>query len=441
MPTRTRFYIAVVVALTAAVVAIVPWQPLYSLGWRGVAGLASFVGLAVLAEAMAVQFAVVGRRNLQSSIAFLPIIACAASFPIAASTVAVFVALSAAEALRRGPRIWVSIFNVAQGICAVAVGSSLYSLLDGQPDFARLQNVAAFSLLVVGFFGTNLILVAGYLSIDQDRRFFAIVRQAVGSGGGNLFYDILASPVALIAAILYYQLGEIGLLLVIFPLLLIRYSYLSKLQLQQANRDLLKVLIKAIETRDPYTSGHSVRVSTMARIIGEEMRLPLRELERLETAALLHDIGKIDMSYAPIIQKPSELTEQERNTIRTHATHGAELLRTLTSLDEPVILGVRHHHEHFDGSGYPDGLTGTSIPLFGRVIMICDAVDAMLSDRPYRRALSPEQVQAELRRFSGTQFDPDLVAVLMRPNVLQQASSVLRDDSFAEQLLVAAGGR
>lgn len=125
-----------------------------------------------------------------------------------------------------------------------------------------------------------------------------------------MFYTLLASPIAIFSSYLYDKLYIGGIILVIFPLLLVRYSYLSKLQLEQANQDLLRVLVKAIETHDPYTSGHSLRVSKIARAIAEDLGLPRRKASQVETAALLHDIGKIDMDYASIIQKPTSLTEE-----------------------------------------------------------------------------------------------------------------------------------
>src|SRR5690606_24983971 len=222
--------------------------------------------------------------------------------------------------------------------------------------------------------------------------------------------------------------------------MLIRYSYLSKVQLQQANRDLLRALVKAIETRDPYTSGHSLRVSSLARAIAEDLGLSRRQVEQVETAALLHDIGKIDMVYAPLIRKPGELTPEERTVIQSHATKGAELLRSLSSVDEEVIRGVRHHHERYDGSGYPDGLAGKVIPIAARIIMLSDSIDAMLSDRPYRRALTVEQARVELLRCSGTQFDPDIVEAILRANTLERADGLrisLDDASIAPSAQLA----
>src|SRR5207253_2912622 len=104
--------------------------------------------------------------------------------------------------------------------------------------------------------------------------------------------------------------------------------------------------------------------------------------------------------------KPYDLTTEERSLIRTHATKGAELLLSLSAFGEDIISAVRHHHERYDGSGYPNGLASADIPIAARIIMVCDSIDAMLSDRPYRPALSVEQANSELRKFAGTQFDP-----------------------------------
>jgi putative nucleotidyltransferase with HDIG domain len=209
--------------------------------------------------------------------------------------------------------------------------------------------------------------------------------------------------------------------IVLLPLLLIRYSYLSKLQLENANQDLLSVLVKAIETRDPYTSGHSMRVATLARMIAEDLSLGRKRIAEVERAALLHDIGKIDLIYASLLRKPYDLSIEERSLIQTHATKGADLLESLSSVSPEVILGVRHHHERYDGTGYPAGLSSHSIPIAARIIMLCDSIDAMLSDRPYRAALSVTRVRAEIVRCSGAQFDPEIVQVILQRNTLERA--------------------
>lgn len=425
-------YVALVSAAAFALAASLPWAQLATFGPHEIVGLVAFIGVAILSEALAIDFAVGQDRRAKSSIVFLPLFACAMVFPPSAAVAATVVVLGVTEMLLRERVLWRAAFNISQNVLGIGSGAVVYASLAG-PDSGTLRVVFAFALLTLTAFTINILTVSGHYAIRQRQRFTSVILGIFGSGGGNLAYGLLASPVALAAAILYRQFDVGGLIMLILPLMLIRYSYLSKVQLQQANRDLLRVLVKTIETRDPYTSGHSVRVSTLARAIAEDLGLSRRRVEQIETAALLHDIGKIDTAYAPIIRKPSELTEEERRVIRSHASRGADLLKSLSSVDEDVIRAVRHHHERYDGSGYPDGLAGDNIPLAARVIMLCDSIDAMLSDRPYRRALTIEQARVELLRCSGTQFDPDIVEVILRRNTLERAALLGRQSGASAQ--------
>jgi putative nucleotidyltransferase with HDIG domain len=165
------------------------------------------------------------------------------------------------------------------------------------------------------------------------------------------------------------------------------------------------------------------------------MGLSARQVERVETAALLHDIGKIDALYAELILKPHDLTPDERDVIKTHATKGADLLRNLSAFDEEIIKAVRHHHERYDGKGYPDGLAGEAIPLPSRIIMLCDSVDAMLSDRPYRPARTVEFTEQEVKRCAGSQFDPAIVDVMLARGTLHRATSLVKAE--ADELALA----
>jgi energy-coupling factor transport system substrate-specific component len=151
----------------------------------------------------------------------------------------------------------------------------------------------------------------------------------------------------------------------------------------------------------------------------KELGVPERRAEDIVQAALLHDVGKIEAIYTEILSKPSALTHAERAVIESHVTKGVELLQSLSSFRREVIEAVRHHHEREDGKGYPDGLRGAEIPLGAKVISICDAVDAMLSDRPYRRALSLRAVREELETYAGVQFDSRLVAVVVNSAILE----------------------
>jgi len=227
---------------------------------------------------------------------------------------------------------------------------------------------------------------------------------------------------------------------VFFPLLFIRHAYSDHSRLRDANAALLKALVKAIETRDPYTSGHSLRVAHLAKRIAEGLGLPRAAVGRIEQAALLHDIGKIEAPYTPILSKPTSLTKEERAIIQSHVTKGEELLRNLSSFPDDVLRTVRHHHEREDGQGYPDCLQGSEIPVGARIVAVCDAVDAMLSDRPYRRALSLEAVRRELKEHSGRQFSPDVVNVLINTELLDEYADLIRHSRRLDDAPTLAAG-
>jgi len=181
--------------------------------------------------------------------------------------------------------------------------------------------------------------------------------------------------------------------------------------LQESSRELLEVMVKSIEARDPYTSGHSLRVRMLSRAVALELGLSVKEFEQIETAALLHDVGKIHEEFAPLLRKEARLTAEETALMQTHAEKSAELVGIVSKFRGIVQESVRHHHERWDGQGYPSGLSGEDIPLGSRIILIADTIDAMTTDRPYRKRLDLEMVIAELQKCKGTQFDPKLADV------------------------------
>jgi putative nucleotidyltransferase with HDIG domain len=196
------------------------------------------------------------------------------------------------------------------------------------------------------------------------------------------------------------------------PILGIRQLHTTNLELEQTNRELLELMIKSIEARDPYTSGHSRRVHDYALLIARALGMTGGTLQDIGTAALLHDVGKIYDKYAPILRKEARLTPEEWAIIKEHPGDGADLVATMTRLRD-MVPAIKHHHENWDGSGYPDGLARDQIPLASRVIMLADTLDAMTTKRPYRDPLSEEHVRAEFERCKGRQFDPMMVDKLM----------------------------
>lgn len=166
----------------------------------------------------------------------------------------------------------------------------------------------------------------------------------------------------------------------------------------------------AIDKRDSYTHFHSKRVRDYALIIGEKTSLNQSQNEKLELAAILHDIGKIGIRDN-ILLKPSQLTSWEFTLIKAHPLKGAEILSFLEGISNEIVSSVRHHHEKWDGNGYPDGLSGKEIPYLARIITICDVFDAMTTDRPYRPRISAEEARSYIIEHQNEMFDPELVDV------------------------------
>ena len=182
--------------------------------------------------------------------------------------------------------------------------------------------------------------------------------------------------------------------------------------LRQSFLETVRSLIQAIEAKDKYTSGHSRMVTKYSLSIGRYLKLSAKDMEMIKFCGLLHDIGKIGISES-ILGKPSPLTKREYELIKRHPVIGEQIVRQINFLKDGLPL-IRHHHERYDGKGYPDGLSGDNIPLLARILSVADAFDAMTSDRPYRKAMSVKDAIRELIKGKGTQFDPKIVDVFCR---------------------------
>jgi putative nucleotidyltransferase with HDIG domain len=186
----------------------------------------------------------------------------------------------------------------------------------------------------------------------------------------------------------------------------------ARAELERSYIQTVQSLAVALEAKDRYTAGHSQRVSRVARLIARGMSLPKAEVDLVGQVALLHDIGKIGM-LDTILNKPGKLTAEELDLVKSHPVVGAQILGPVRTFERHV-LGIKHHHEMYDGSGYPDGLRGKEIPLAARVVSLADSFDAMTSTRPYRVGLPLEFAMKEMQRMSGKQFCPDVVEAFLR---------------------------
>ena len=180
---------------------------------------------------------------------------------------------------------------------------------------------------------------------------------------------------------------------------------------ENMSKQMVNALAKTIDAKDKYTNGHSTRVAKYSIMIAKRMGYKGKKLEQLEFAALLHDIGKIGVPRE-IINKPSRLTDEEYEIIKTHPGTGADILTEVTEIPD-ITIGARWHHERYDGKGYPDKLSGMDIPELARIIGVADAYDAMTSKRSYRDVLSQEIVKGEIEKGKGTQFDPQIADIML----------------------------
>jgi putative nucleotidyltransferase with HDIG domain len=178
-------------------------------------------------------------------------------------------------------------------------------------------------------------------------------------------------------------------------------------ELEQSLLETIETLNDAVEARDPYTAGHSQRVRRVALAVGRALELPEERLAVLETAALFHDIGKIGMPDS-ILTKPERLTREEQTLMREHVTRGAEIVAKFPPFRD-AVPGIRHHHERWDGLGYPDGLSGDEIPIEATIVGLADAWDTITSNRGYAPALALGDALAEIRAGRGKQFSPRVV--------------------------------
>jgi len=405
-PPRVYLLVGVVSALAAFLV-FIEWQMPSSQPKGFWNALAAFAFLSIVSDSL---FFKIPIAKANASLAFIPLQATVALFaPPWPMFIGGFTALVVDTLIRKKATIRV-VFNTAQYMLAVGVAGLVYRALGGTVGLENFSFLfIPFVALVVTFFLVNHGSVALAVAFSSG----VSVREAWGRVGGRaLVNDLFSSTLAILLVFLYVKLQLPGIAILVFPLFLVRQLYQMNLQLQEELEEKLELMVKAMEARDPYTSGHSRRVAEYALSIGRELKLSADALDGIKRAALLHDVGKIYEEFAPLLRKDGRLTPEERVVMRTHVVRSAELVATAAKLRGSVEAMIRHHHENFDGSGYPDGIAGEQIPIGARIIMVADTLDAMTSDRPYRRAMTFERAVEELHEYAGSQFDPKLVQLV-----------------------------
>jgi putative nucleotidyltransferase with HDIG domain len=355
--------------------------------------------------------------GVTGSISFIPYITAVTLAPDIGSVCAIVLTGGVAQ-LSRERSAQKLLFNASQlaltyGMAIVAYrllgGVSLLDIRDQSVADVTLQVGRPMTVAYLVVFVLNGFLVSNVVALSKRGNAWHVWKE---NSLSTIGLDILALPLVFAFAWIYAKYGPMIASVIWLPILGLRQLNTTNIELQQTNRELLELMIKSIEARDPYTSGHSRRVKEYAIQIARLMGYDAATVEKIGIAALLHDVGKIYDKYAPILAKEARLTPEEWAVIKEHPVDGANLIATMTRLRE-LVPAVMHHHENWDGSGYPKGLKGDDIPLASRVIMFADTFDAMTTKRPYRGPLDEAAVRAELVKCRGKQFDPEIADRLL----------------------------
>ncbi len=339
-------------------------------------------------------------------VSYAPIVAAMSlGGPVAAGVLAAVGTTQAREL--RGEVPWYGVLTNHALITVPAIVSATAMQYVGGRGDTRIDFLATMGAAVLCF-GLNFSLTALFLFLRRSPGTATGIKADVGAWGAML----ALAPVAWLMAQMYVMAWW-SVVLFAVPLYTTRLAYTRFVEVREMFTETVRSLAEAVDKRDTFTAGHSKRVQEIAMDIGREMHLRDDEMEALEWGGLLHDIGKIGVPDA-VLLKQERLTREERAEMNAHPVLGAEIISPVKRL-EPEIPIIRHHHEWFNGSGYPDRLMGDQIPKLARILHVADAFEAMTAARPYRMTpLSPEQALAEMRKFGGIQFDPDVVEAFTR---------------------------
>jgi HD-GYP domain-containing protein (c-di-GMP phosphodiesterase class II) len=393
--------------------------PIAAFGWMSVAdsdlpprwlALAVLTALACVAERFPIQLT----HKTYISVATAVYVAMLLALPLPVTGVAALAAAIGAQVLRRltgkDRGIAEGLFNVGQTALYVTGSAIVLSAADHAAiSSPAIGDISLIHLLTasISLHLLNTALVAGasarHLGIGTRQVWQRNVLIDGGPHVGMTLVGLCAAQLAIGSPLLIPALAV--------PAILVHRAVTASVQLRQNVRLALESLVDIVELRDPYTAGHSRRVAEYARSIAEAMGLTAEEADVIQAAGHVHDLGKVAIDPA-VLLKPGKLDDAEWAEMKRHPVFGAEALHAFAQYREGVEL-IRGHHEAWDGSGYPDGLRGTDIPLGCRILAVADTFDALTSDRPYRSGMERDRALAILRDGAGKQWDPAIIAAFL----------------------------
>ncbi len=302
------------------------------------------------------------------------------------------------------------LFNGSISASGALVSGMIYHWVSQVFSFDRVYDMSVLGLImtVLVYVCFIISLMAGLYAIQEEKPIQVLFQEM-----DWIVKNILGiSPIGIIMALAYQKSGWFMVLLILGPLIMTRYSFKLYIEMKQQYFETIKTLSNALDAKDNYTNGHSMRVAEISEAIARNMQMHPHQVETIKTAALLHDIGKIGIPDA-IINKPGRLEMSEIYEIRRHPEIGEQILRDVRALKQIAKI-VKHHHERYDGNGYPDSLRGDEIPIESAIISVADAYDAMTSNRIYRMALTREWAIDAIQQEKGLQFHPEVVEAFIK---------------------------
>lgn len=401
---QKKFYIyLLIISLLASAVLI---RSVFVVDFKSVniSAVVFFIIITMAAESLSIELP----RGVNISVGFTIDLVCLIIMgPYVAIWISVLSELLMFETLRGKP-FYKTLFNCSGLVLSVWLAGWVYLALGGTLDFFPVPSVLPLAAAALTYFFVNSSALTISLALTQGSAPWGIWTNITQGVAPSL---LALTPLALLMASMYKILGILGASFFFIPLFLVRYIFKAYMEVRQSYLSTLGALASALDAKDTYTKGHSDRVAMYAVEIARKLDFPEDKIETIEHMSLLHDIGKIGIG-AEILCRPGKLTDNEFEHIKQHPVIGANILKNIRDFESSTDF-VRYHHEKYDGSGYPYRLKGEQIPLEARIITLADSFDAMTSNRSYRRAMTFEEALEEVKRSTGTHFDPKIVEAFL----------------------------